>query len=314
MTAPDPKLGQRGMGGDVPYYWNGYEWVSRERYEEQRAQRPELPALLCDDEGCPHHGTAHVCVRPLCPYNHPAGSRCPACGVGGRYAPQAAPAPAQAAPATTLQAPSPGGPLAAMYAPRPPKVPALQYVLGSVLAHLDPDHRREGLVDTPARAAKAWAFWTSGYDMDPAEVLKCSSGADGFADGAERYDEMVMVRNIPVYSKCEHHLADIFGYATIAYIPDGKVVGLSKLNRLVEVYARRLQVQERMTAQIADALMEHLAPIGCGVCIVARHMCMESRGVRHNSHTVTSIMRGAFKDNPTTRAEFLALAKETRHA
>ena len=165
------------------------------------------------------------------------------------------------------------------------------------------DPSREGLAETPARAAKAWAEWTSGYKVEPAEVLKV------FEDGAEGYDEMVVVKDLPFYSKCEHHMADIFGTATIAYVPDGRVVGLSKLDRLLEVFARRLQVQERLTAQVADALMEHLGAKGAAVVIKARHMCMESRGVRKQGHhTVTSALRGVFRTEPSTRAEFLALA------
>lgn len=166
------------------------------------------------------------------------------------------------------------------------------------------DATREGLLETPKRVAKAWSFWCKGYEQDPAEVLKT------FEDGAEGTDEMVVVKDIPIYSKCEHHMADIFGTVTIAYLPNGKVVGLSKLSRLAEIFARRLQVQERLTCQIADALMEHLAPLGCGVVIRARHMCMESRGVcQQGHHTITSALRGVFKDDPTVRAEFLAFER-----
>lgn len=173
-----------------------------------------------------------------------------------------------------------------------------------LLQFIGEDPTRGGLLETPARATKAWQEWTSGYTLDPKDVLKV------FEDGAEGCDEMVVVKDIPFYSKCEHHLADIFGTATIAYVPNGKIVGLSKLNRVLEVYARRLQVQERLTAQVADALMEHLDPKGAGVVIKARHMCMESRGVRQQGHhTVTSALRGVFKSEPSTRAEFLALAR-----
>lgn len=162
---------------------------------------------------------------------------------------------------------------------------------------------REGLVDTPKRFAKAWKHWTSGYAVDIAQLLKI------FEDGADGYDEMVLVKNIPIYSKCEHHLADIFGTATIGYIPNGKVVGLSKLSRVADAFARRLQVQERMTTQIADAINEHLQPRGVGVIIRARHMCMESRGIcQQGHHTVTSALRGVLKEgNP--RSEFLKLAE-----
>jgi GTP cyclohydrolase I len=162
---------------------------------------------------------------------------------------------------------------------------------------------RGGLLETPARVVKAWAHWTSGYHKNPADILKV------FEDGAEGVSEMVVVRDIPIYSHCEHHLAPIFGTATIAYIPDGKIVGLSKLNRLADMYARRLQVQERMTNQIADALFDNLKPLGCGVVVTARHMCMESRGVCQSSNTTTSALRGNFKDDATVRGEFLALAR-----
>lgn len=162
---------------------------------------------------------------------------------------------------------------------------------------------REGLQETPDRVAKAWEFWTSGYSKDPAEVLKT------FEDGAEGVDEMVVVKDIPFYSHCEHHMAPIFGTATIGYLPDKRIVGLSKLSRLLEVFARRLQVQERLTCQVADSLMQHLQPKGAAVVIKARHMCMESRGVcQQGHHTVTSALRGVFKDEPETRAEFLRLA------
>lgn len=175
-----------------------------------------------------------------------------------------------------------------------------------LLQYVGEDPNREGLLETPGRVAKAWLSWCSGYGQDPADVLKV------FEDGADTYDEMVVVKDIPLYSKCEHHLADIFGTATIAYIPNEKhpkIVGLSKLSRLLDVFARRLQVQERLTGQVADALMEHLQPKGAGVVIKARHMCMESRGVRQQGHhTVTSALRGVFKEQSDTRREFLALA------
>lgn len=161
---------------------------------------------------------------------------------------------------------------------------------------------REGTQETPSRVAKAWAFWTSGYDMKPGDILK------EFEDGASGYDEMIIVKDIPIYSKCEHHLADIFGTVSIAYIPDGKVVGLSKLSRLANMYARRLQVQERMTVQIADAMQNYLQPKGVGVVIKARHMCMESRGIcQQGHHTVTSALRGVMKEQAAARAEFLQL-------
>jgi GTP cyclohydrolase I len=122
---------------------------------------------------------------------------------------------------------------------------------------------------------------------------------------------MVVVKDIPIYSKCEHHMADIFGTATIAYIPNGKIVGLSKLSRLADMYARRLQVQERLTNQIADALFKHLEPKGVAVMIKARHMCMESRGIcQQGHHTVTTALKGVFLEESETRAEFMALARQ----
>lgn len=173
-----------------------------------------------------------------------------------------------------------------------------------LLQYVGEDPAREGLHETPARVAKAWRHWCSGYDKNPSEVLKV------FADGAEKYDQMVTVKDIPIYSHCEHHMAPIFGTVTISYIPNGKIVGLSKLSRLADMFARRLQVQERLTDQIADALFEHLEPLGVGVVIKARHMCMESRGVcQQGHHTITTALRGAMKDCETTRAEFLQAAQ-----
>lgn len=167
------------------------------------------------------------------------------------------------------------------------------------------DADREGLHETPKRVRKAMQHWFKGYAEDPADVLKV------FEDGGENYDQMVVVKDIPIYSKCEHHLADIFGTATIAYIPNGKIVGLSKLSRLADVFARRLQVQERLTQQIADALQRHLEPKGVGVMVRARHMCMESRGIcQQGHHTVTTALHGAIRDEADTRAEFLALARQ----
>lgn len=172
-----------------------------------------------------------------------------------------------------------------------------------LIQYVEPEPGREGLKETPDRVARAWQQWTSGYGQDPAAVLKV------FEDGAEGVDQMVMVKNIPLYSKCEHHMADIIGTATIAYIPNGKVVGLSKLSRVVDIFARRLQVQERLTNQVADCLAEHLDPLGVGVLVRARHMCMESRGVcQQGHHTITSALRGVIKDEGTARAEFMALA------
>lgn len=173
-----------------------------------------------------------------------------------------------------------------------------------ILSYIGDDPSRGGLQETPRRVAKALNHWFKGYNEDPKDVLKV------FEDGAENCDEMVVVKDIPFYSKCEHHMADIFGTASIAYIPNGKIVGLSKLSRVLDVFARRLQVQERLTNQVADALMDHLAPKGVGVVIKARHMCMESRGIcQQGHHTITSALRGVMKDQADTRAEFISLVK-----
>lgn len=148
-----------------------------------------------------------------------------------------------------------------------------------------------GTSETPHRAAKAWLQqWAAGYRQDPMEIMKV------FEDGAEGYCSSVCVEEIEVYSHCEHHLAPIIGKALVAYIPNGKILGLSKLNRLVDVYARRLQVQERLTTQIADALDAGLEPHGVAVFIRARHLCMESRGVRQNSVTSTQAFKGVFAE------------------
>ena len=171
-----------------------------------------------------------------------------------------------------------------------------------LLAFIGEDPNREGLQETPARFLKAWQEYTRGYREKPEDILK------SFEDGAQSVDEMVIVRDIPVYSLCEHHLAPFFGRAYVGYVPQQRILGLSKISRLVEVYARRLQVQERLTNQIADALDTHLQPLGVAVVIECRHMCMESRGVRHTgTATVTSALRGSIKTNPDTRKEFLSL-------
>lgn len=173
-----------------------------------------------------------------------------------------------------------------------------------LLQYVGEDSEREGLSETPRRVAKAWAHWCSGYGKNAADILKV------FADGAENHNQMVTVKDIPIYSHCEHHLAPIFGTVTISYIPNGKIVGLSKLSRLADMFARRLQVQERLTDQIADALFENLNPLGVGVVIKARHMCMESRGIcQQGHHTITTALRGAMMNEPETRSEFLRLAQ-----
>ena len=161
---------------------------------------------------------------------------------------------------------------------------------------------REGLIKTPSRVAKAMAWLTRGYELDARTVI-------GDALFEEDHENIVMVRDIKIYSMCEHHMLPFFGKVHVAYIPDGRIVGLSKLPRVVEVFARRLQVQERLGEQIADALEEVLRPKGVGVVIEAVHLCMMMRGVeKQGSRTITSSLRGAFRDDAKTRSEFLRLA------
>jgi GTP cyclohydrolase I len=170
------------------------------------------------------------------------------------------------------------------------------------LALIGEDADREGLLKTPERVAKAMRFLTRGYAQRMEDVV-------GDAIFQEEHRNMIMVRDIELYSLCEHHLLPFFGRAHVAYIPDGRIVGLSKLPRLVDIFARRLQVQERLTEQIADAIDEVLAPLGVGVVIEAYHLCMMMRGVeKQNSRTITSALRGVFRDDARTREEFLSLA------
>jgi len=167
-----------------------------------------------------------------------------------------------------------------------------------VLELLGENPQREGLLKTPSRVAKSLKFLTEGYNQDPKEILNKALFSSS-------NDEMVVVRDIEFYSMCEHHILPIIGRAHIAYIPDGKVVGLSKIPRIVNVYARRLQIQEQMTEQIADAILETIEPKGVAVVLHARHMCMEMRGVgKINSTTVSSALRGLFKSDQRTRNEF----------
>jgi len=176
-----------------------------------------------------------------------------------------------------------------------------------ILTRLGEDPRRDGLVKTPERIEKAMSFLTKGYREDAAKILR---GALFEVD----YDEMVIVRDIEVFSLCEHHMLPFFGKVHVAYIPKGKVIGLSKIPRLVEVFARRLQVQERLTRQIADAIQDAIEPQGVGVVIEARHLCMMMRGVeKQNSSTVTSAMLGVFHQQ-NTRAEFLSLVQSRPHS
>jgi GTP cyclohydrolase I len=169
----------------------------------------------------------------------------------------------------------------------------------------DPD--REGLRKTPARVEAAMRWLTRGYRHTVREIV-------GHALFEEPHESMILVRDIELYSMCEHHMLPFFGRAHVAYLPDRFIVGLSKIPRIVEVFARRLQVQERLTDQVADALMEVLEPRGVGVVIEASHLCMMMRGVeKQNSRTVTSALRGAFRDDPSTRGEFLRLVHGGGH-
>lgn len=175
----------------------------------------------------------------------------------------------------------------------------------TLLTELGEDPDREGLQDTPKRVSKAWQFLTSGYNQSLEELL----------NGAifnENSHEMVLVRDITLFSTCEHHMLPIIGHAHVAYIPNGKVIGLSKIARICEMFARRLQVQERLTGQIADALQEVLKPQGVAVVIEATHMCMVMRGVQKpGSWTTTSAMRGVFVDDARTRQEFMGLIRHS---
>ena len=180
--------------------------------------------------------------------------------------------------------------------------PELQELVRRQLALLGEDPARQGLVETPRRVADSLRWLTRGYALDVRDVI-------GGALFEETHENMVLVRDIELYSLCEHHMLPFYGRAHVAYIPNGRIVGLSKVPRVVEVFARRLQVQERLTEQIAGALEEVLQPQGVGVVIEAAHLCMMMRGVeKQNSRTVTSALRGKFRDCPMTRDEFLRLA------
>lgn len=171
-----------------------------------------------------------------------------------------------------------------------------------ILTNIGEDPEREGLLETPKRVKEAYAEYFSGYAQDPKKIIKTFSN--------EGYDEMLMVKNIEYYSHCEHHMAPFFGQAHIAYIPDTEITGLSKLPRLVEVFAKRLQNQERLTVQVAQTLMESLKPIGVAVQISGVHLCMCSRGVRQGqSETITSTFLGKFKEDPNLRSDFFSQIK-----
>ncbi|HTR20124.1 MAG TPA: GTP cyclohydrolase I FolE [Gemmatimonadales bacterium] len=178
---------------------------------------------------------------------------------------------------------------------------SFERLVTQILLQLGEDPQRDGLLETPARVAASLKWLTRGYHMSVEDVI-------GNAVFEEKHENMILVRDIEIYSMCEHHMLPFFGRAHVAYLPDGRIVGLSKIPRVVEVFARRLQVQERLTDQVADALCRVLQPLGVGVVIEAFHLCMMMRGVeKQNSKTVTSALRGAFRDDAKTRDEFLRL-------
>jgi GTP cyclohydrolase I len=179
----------------------------------------------------------------------------------------------------------------------------MQEEIRAILEKMGEDPEREGLVKTPERVDKAYRFLTAGYGQSAEEVVQ----------GAifhEKYDEMVVVKDIDFYSLCEHHMLPFYGKAHVAYVPNGRIIGLSKIPRLVEVFSRRLQVQERLTVQIAESLQQHLDPLGVAVVVEAAHLCMMMRGVqKQNTKMVTSSILGCFRDEDGARMEFLSLLK-----
>jgi GTP cyclohydrolase I len=180
---------------------------------------------------------------------------------------------------------------------------AIPPLIESLLKELGEDPGREGLLRTPDRVASAFEYMTQGYGQDPLEILN-------EAVFEESYNEMVIVKDIDFYSLCEHHLLPFFGRAHVAYVPDGRIVGLSKLARLVEMYSRRLQVQERLTTEVAGALDRVLRPRGVAVVMEAQHLCMLMRGIqKQNSYAISSAMLGEFESDPKTRAEFMQLIR-----
>ena len=192
-----------------------------------------------------------------------------------------------------------------MAKPKPKPADGISPLVESLLAELGEDPSRAGLIATPGRVSRALRELTDGYSMSVDEVI---AGAVFEQD----YDEMVLVKDIPFYSLCEHHMLPFFGSVHVGYLPKGRVVGLSKIPRLVGLFAHRLQVQERMTKEIADALMAALTPKGVGVVIEARHLCMEMRGVQKpGGHMITSAMLGTFRKDARTRSEFLDLIRRT---
>ena len=186
------------------------------------------------------------------------------------------------------------------------KKPGIKSLIENILHAIGEDPKREGLLKTPERVEKSLNFLTSGYDVDIDQLVN-----DALYN--ENYDEMVIVKNIDFYSLCEHHMLPFFGKCHVAYLPNGKIIGLSKVPRLVDAYGRRLQVQERLTTQIAHCIQDIVKPTGVGVVIEATHLCMSMRGVeKQNSYTTTSSMLGSFKKDPRTRGEFLSLLTPTK--
>ena len=198
--------------------------------------------------------------------------------------------------------------LSKMHVPAKPSTPPTQIdveaALRRILEWIGEDPDRDGLRETPSRMARAFREHFSGYQQDAGAILQKTFEETG------GYDEMVVLRGVPFQSHCEHHLAPIVGRAWIAYVPNKRVVGISKLARVLEVFAKRLQIQERLTVQIADAINEHLSPAGVGVVLKATHHCMSGRGVRvHQTDLVTTRLLGCIRESPMTRAEFLSMVK-----
>jgi len=192
--------------------------------------------------------------------------------------------------------------------PNEEEVDPIEAYVERMIGELGEDPTRDGLLKTPSRVAKAMRFFTRGYQQNPAEIL---TGALFDVD----YDEMVLVRDIDFYSLCEHHMVPFFGRVHVGYIPNGKVVGLSKIPRTVDVFARRLQVQERLTMDVAQTIEQVLRPKGVGVVVEAKHLCMMMRGVeKQNSFAITSSMRGSFESDSKTRAEFMELIRHRKES
>ena len=190
----------------------------------------------------------------------------------------------------------------------PPKETEFQSLVEQILRAVGEDPKREGLLKTPERVEKSLKFLTSGYNIDVDKLVN-----DALYN--ENYNEMVIVKNIDVYSLCEHHMLPFFGKCHIAYLPQGKIIGLSKVPRLIDAYSRRLQVQERLTTEIAQCIQNIVKPAGVAVVIDAMHLCMSMRGVeKQNSYTTTSSMLGCFKDDARTRSEFLSLLAPSRNS